>query len=84
VREGGVLHHWNDDKGFGFITQDNGEADLFVHISHLGFKRPPRQGVRVEYTVGISPRNHKPEAQNVMVIDARPSACLDSTSRVDG
>ena len=28
----GTIKHWNDDKGYGFITPDNGGRDVFLHI----------------------------------------------------
>ncbi len=31
----GKLKRWNDAKGFGFITPDNGQNDVFIHISSL-------------------------------------------------
>ena len=47
----GTVKWFNDDKGFGFITPDEGEKDLFVHQSAInaeGF-RSLREGQRVSY-----------------------------------
>lgn len=46
----GQLKTWNDEKGYGFIKQDNGSPDLFVHISAFqGMCRRPQAGDIVRF-----------------------------------
>lgn len=50
----GTVKWFNDKKGFGFITPDEGGDDLFVHFSEVkmdGFVSL-REGQKVEYEVG--------------------------------
>ena len=63
----GIVKFFNAEKGFGFITQDQGE-DLFVHFSQIDAKgyRSLDQGQRVEYDVAQGRKGD--EAQNVRVI----------------
>lgn len=49
----GTVKWFNGQKGFGFITPDNSESDVFVHysaISASGF-RDLQEGQRVEFEI---------------------------------
>lgn len=52
----GKVKWFNEAKGFGFITPDNGGADLFAHYTQIqsnGFKTLQEgQSVRFEITMG--------------------------------
>jgi CspA family cold shock protein len=63
----GTVKWFNDSKGYGFITPDEGTKDLFVHFSNIagdGY-RSLAEGARVEY----EPREGEkgPEATNVVL-----------------
>lgn len=64
----GTVKWFNDDKGFGFITQDNGGADVFVHfraIAAEGFKTLT-EGQKVSFEVEQGQKG--PQAANVTVL----------------
>lgn len=46
----GTVKFFNNTKGFGFITQDEGD-DLFFHVSEIQGQEP-KDGDKVEYEVG--------------------------------
>ncbi|MBE0618908.1 MAG: cold-shock protein [Proteobacteria bacterium] len=61
----GTVKWFNDQKGFGFITQDNGGPDVFVHFSAIqgqGFKTLA-EGQAVEFEVTQGPKGA--QASNV-------------------
>ena len=61
----GTVKWFNDAKGFGFITPDNGQKDCFVHYSAIqgeGFKTL-EEGQEVEFEVTQGPKG--PQAENV-------------------
>ncbi|MGJ8731524.1 cold-shock protein [Cellulophaga fucicola] len=45
----GTVKFFNDEKGFGFITEEGSGNDIFVHIS--GLVDEIREGDEVEYDV---------------------------------
>jgi CspA family cold shock protein len=61
----GVVKWFSADKGYGFITPDDGGKDLFVHFNAIvgdGY-RSLNEGQRVSYEAGEGPKG--PQATNV-------------------
>jgi len=61
----GTVKWFSDDKGFGFITPDDGGRDLFVHFTGIvgdGY-RSLSEGVKVSYEEEAGPKG--PKAVNV-------------------
>jgi CspA family cold shock protein len=62
----GTVKWFNDAKGFGFIQQDDGGDDVFVHFSAIqseGFKALA-EGQKVEFEVEDGQKG--PQARNVI------------------
>ena len=64
----GTVKWFNDEKGFGFISQEGG-PDVFAHhsaiVSGTGFKSL-KEGQRVEFTVTQGQKG--PQAQNIVAL----------------
>ena len=63
--ETGIVKWFNDAKGFGFITPDNGGDDLFAHFSAInagGFKSL-QENQRVSFDVTDGPKGK--QASNI-------------------
>ena len=66
----GTVKWFNDQKGYGFITPDEGGKDVFVHHSSIvgdGFKTLA-EGAKVEFEVAEGQKG--PEAKNVVTVGA--------------
>ena len=64
----GTVKWFNSEKGFGFIEQDGGGSDVFVHYSAIdsGGYRELTEGQKVEFDVTQGPKG--PQAEKVRVI----------------
>jgi cold shock protein len=68
MRTTGTVKWFNDAKGFGFITPENGTKDCFVHHSAIGGSgfKTLAEGERVEFEIVQGQKG--PAAENVTKI----------------
>ena len=61
----GTVKWFNAEKGYGFIAQDGGGADVFVHYSAIDTQcyRSLEEGQRVEFEITQGPKG--PQAEKV-------------------
>jgi CspA family cold shock protein len=66
----GTVKWFNDEKGYGFITPQGGDKDVFVHHTNIagqGFKTLA-EGAKVEFETREGTKG--PEATNVAVVSS--------------
>jgi len=64
----GIVKWFNNAKGYGFVTPDDGEQDVFVHFSAIemdGYKTV-KEGQKVQFDVSEGPKGL--HAANVSMI----------------
>ena len=64
----GKLKWYNHVKGYGFISREEGQIDIFVHVSEFrkaGIKKVV-EGMIVEYE--LSDHNGKPVATDILIV----------------
>ena len=67
----GTVKWFNADKGFGFISNDDGSGDVFVHFSAIqidGFKTL-EEGQKVVFDTEPDPKN----SSKLRAVDVRPA-----------
>jgi CspA family cold shock protein len=66
----GKVKFFNDQKGFGFISPDDGSPDVFVHISAVerAGMTTLNEGQRISFDIVKDPRKSKTNAQNLKAV----------------
>lgn len=76
MRRQGRVTVWRDDRGFGFITPDDGGEQVFVHVTAFADReRRPAGGERVSYEVSVDGRGRL-QAKKVAFVGAAQVASL--------
>jgi CspA family cold shock protein len=66
----GTVKFFNDQKGFGFISPEDGSPDVFVHVSAVeraGWTTL-KEGQRITFDVVSDPKKGKTNAQNLRAV----------------
>jgi CspA family cold shock protein len=66
----GTVKWFSNDKGYGFITQDDGGAEVFVHHSAIRGEayKSLDEGAKVEYEVEDGPKGQQARAVSVVSV----------------
>lgn len=70
MRQNGTVKFFNQSKGFGFITPDDGGTDVFVHVSALQRSGLAilDEGMKVSFETEPDRRGKGPKAVNLEVV----------------
>ncbi len=69
MRRLGTVKFFNKDKGFGFITPEDGSKDVFVHISAVQRGGIPwlEEGMKLSFDVLEDNRGRGPQATDLQI-----------------
>ncbi len=67
----GTVKFFNHSRGFGFITPDDGDKDVFVHITALEKSGLPAldEGAKVTFETEPDSRGKGPQAVNIQLAE---------------
>jgi cold shock protein len=65
MRLNGTVKFFSHARGFGFITPDDGDEDVFVHASALERASPLNDGDKVSFEIEDDSRGRGKQAANV-------------------
>lgn len=67
MRQSGTVKFYNDQKGYGFITPDDGGKDVFVHVTAIEQSGVSglTEGVRISFDTEPDKRGKGPKAVNL-------------------
>jgi CspA family cold shock protein len=72
IMQVGIIKKFFADRHFGFVQPDDGGADVFLHGSTLTYANinisSVREGDRVEFEVGPSPRSNRQQITEIRLI----------------
>lgn len=71
MRQSGTVKFFNQSKGFGFITPDDGGKDVFVHITAVEHSDVGalNENMRVSFETEPDKRGKGPKAVNLQAAD---------------
>jgi CspA family cold shock protein len=66
----GTVKFFNQDKGFGFITPENGGSDIFLHVSALQASGIGivSEGQKISFDTEPDKRGKGPKAVNIQIL----------------
>ncbi len=69
MRRSGIVKFFNRDKGFGFISPDDGGRDIFVHVSTVQRAGVPwlEDGMRLSFETQEDAKGRGPQAMSLQL-----------------